>query len=55
MDAHNHNNGSLEAKNGALEALQTSGRRFYHFEEELDPDLDPDPHSEKLDPDLDPH
>jgi hypothetical protein len=27
----------------------------HHFEEELDPDLDPDPQSEKLDPDLDPH
>jgi hypothetical protein len=24
----------------------------HHFEEELDPDLDPDPHSEKLDRDL---
>jgi hypothetical protein len=27
----------------------------HHFEEELHPDLDPDPHSEKLYPDLDPH
>jgi hypothetical protein len=27
----------------------------HHFEEELDPDLDPDPHSEILDPDSDPH
>ncbi len=29
---------------------------FYHFEEELELDLDPDPHlSEKLEPDTDPH
>jgi hypothetical protein len=48
-DAHN---GGLEAQNCATESLYASGRRFYQF----DVDQDPEPYqSEKLDPGPDPH
>jgi hypothetical protein len=36
VDAHN---GGMEARNGALEGLYTSGHRSHHFDEEQDPDL----------------
>jgi hypothetical protein len=45
VDAHN---GGLEARNGAGEGLLTSVRRFANFDEEQDPDLDPN-HSKKSD------
>jgi hypothetical protein len=35
VDAHN---GGMEALNGALEGLYTSGHRSHHFDEEQDPD-----------------
>ena len=42
-------NGGVETQNGALDGLETSGRRFANFDKEQDPD----PESEKPDPDPD--
>ncbi len=32
------NNGGVEAQNGALDGLKTSGHRLYHFEKKQAPD-----------------